>query len=211
MTKEAIEARLAEICAATEQLKAEEKELKKLLQELTVKENTKSYLMKIQQVNEDNSMVIRLYQDTRTTPIMDQFYSSYREFLVFRDAFTVGNSWTSVSLVVAKYAPSISMIDSGLTMTDLKKTVGLVVTENTLKYRKESERTYSLLKQLLDVEEAISAGTDRAAFESPIRLGGQTFKNQCGYGSIYEGTTMITQGTLYGETTGFYIIGVVKE
>ena len=49
------------------------------------------------------------------------------------------------------------------------------------------------------------------AFDLPIRLRGQTYANQTGFGSEYNGDELVYQGTLYGETTDFYIIGLIVK
>ena len=49
------------------------------------------------------------------------------------------------------------------------------------------------------------------SLESSCHLGGQTFMNQTGYGSEYEGDMLVHEGTLYGEVTDFQIIGVIVE
>ena len=50
-----------------------------------------------------------------------------------------------------------------------------------------------------------------SSLESSCHLGGQTFMNQTGYGSEYEGDMLVHEGTLYGEVTDFQIIGVIVE
>lgn len=48
-------------------------------------------------------------------------------------------------------------------------------------------------------------------FEKPCILGGQTNRNRIGYGWEYNGSDLVYEGTLYGETTKFLIIGVIIE
>ena len=208
MTKEQVQKRLREVRDEIEKLKEEETILENKLDEIVTDENTQSLLNEINDVNDQNSMKVKLYEDTRTTPIMDKFYNSDKRFLVFEGIFSVGKNWTKVSLVVAKGRRDVNLIDSKLTMTDLKKHSGTIVGERFLKGYPETSRFYSLAKEMLKAAPKLEKEL-KVPFETPIRLGGQTFANQTGYGSIYEGDYQVTQGTLYGETTGFYIIGII--
>ena len=45
----------------------------------------------------------------------------------------------------------------------------------------------------------------------PHQIGGQTKRNQTGYGSIYHRGVLCSQGTLYGEVTNFLVVGVKVE
>lgn len=208
MTKEQVQKRINEVRDEIEKLREEEATLEKELDEVITDENTESLLNEINDVNEQNSMRVRLYEDTRTTPIMDEFYNSDKRFLVFEGIFSVGKDWTRVSLVVAKGRRNVNLIDSKLTMTDLKKHSGTIVGERFLNGYPETSRFYSLAEEMLKAAPKLENEL-KVPFETPIRLGGQTYANQTGYGSTYEGTYQVTQGTLYGETTGFYIIGII--
>lgn len=50
---------------------------------------------------------------------------------------------------------------------------------------------------------------DVLAFKVPFEIGGQTYSDQTGYGSYYEGDDCIYKGTYYGQTTSFYIVGII--
>jgi hypothetical protein len=93
-------------------------------------------------------------------------------------------------------------------MTDLKKSAGPLIPFN---YYPESSRMYTLAKAMSIAGEKISDSEKIIPFEQPIRLGGQTYANQTGFGSEYNGDSLVTQGTLYGETTSFCIIGIIAR
>ena len=68
-----------------------------------------------------------------------------------------------------------------------------------------------LFKELSRIPEGKIKEGARIPFTMPCHLGGQTFMNQTGYGSEYEGDMLVHEGTLYGEVTDFQIIGVIVE
>ena len=210
MTKEEIENRIKEIGGEIKHLSEEADELQKKLKEIVNNENTESLLNEINDVNYNNSMTVRLYSDTRTTPIMDEFFNSDKKFLIFENIFTLDKKWTKISLVVTKGCKNVNVIDSQLTMTNLKSESGSTLGEYRLKTLSETSRFFPLVKEILTASTKITDKQTKAPFEIPIRLGGQTFANQTGYGSTYEGTYQVTQGTLYGDTTSFYIIGIIN-
>jgi hypothetical protein len=140
---------------------------------------------------------------------MDKFYFSKKEYLIFESVFHVNPGakmgWLDISLIVRKGIPGGSVVDDGLTMTDLKKFSGTVLSRN---YFPKQSRQYSLVEELLSAANKVSDTQRIVPFEHAVRLGGQTYKNQTGFGSEYRGDTLVTQGTLYGETTGFYVVGI---
>lgn len=209
MTKEYAEQRLRELREQIKALQNEEKSIKEFISNVERDEKTKEFLSTVYSVSEENSMFIRLYNDTRTTPIMDSFLNSDKKFLVFNQIFRLSNPnnyiWPSISLVIRKGALGISAIDSGLTMTDLKKLSGAPIIHGIFP---ENSRFYSLAEELLSVANSEKASNNAIALEHPVRLGGQTYANQTGFGSEYHGDTFV-QGTLYGETTSFYVIGFI--
>ena len=209
MTKEDAEKQLQEVQSQIAILQEEEKRLKSVISDFVRDEKMKQYMEEIFQVTEENSMVVRLSSNTKTTPIMDKFYFSETPFLIFKRIFRIRNSsgtLITVSLVIKKGFPGDRAIDSGLTMTDLKKFAGAFIINNPYP---ERSRKYALVEELLYVAAKLTEDSNAIPFEHPIRLGGQTFSNQTGYGSEYNGNTLVSQGTLYGDTTGFYIIGVL--
>lgn len=48
-------------------------------------------------------------------------------------------------------------------------------------------------------------------FKKPYHLRAQTSANRTGYGNIYEGYDLVLEGTLYGETTDYLIVGVMAQ
>ena len=48
-------------------------------------------------------------------------------------------------------------------------------------------------------------------FEKPFHFRAQNSMNRTGYGNIYEGEDLIYEGTLYGETTDYAVVGILVE
>lgn len=211
MTKAEAEQRVQEIRKEVAALQDEEKELKKQVIEMSRSEDTRVYLEDIYHLSEEDAMRVRLSHNMKSTPVMEKFYHSDKRFLVFQKAFhskTAALGWIDISLVVKIGTYGIDVINDGLTMTNLKETCGAYLTTNIFT---EQNRLYSLVAEMLTAANKASATEKIIPFDHPVRLGGQTFKDQRGFGSEYNGRTLIKQGRQYGETTGFYIIGIVVE
>lgn len=203
--------KISELEVQLEELNEERSDLEQELHQAIIAERTTETLRLIHEVSNENAMRVRLYEDTRTTPIMDEFVSSGKEFLVFENAYTLSKCGKRVSLVIVKSKQKVNCSDNGLTMTDLKKSVGVYVSENSLNYLGETARKYPLFRELVSVDLKAPKTGDTVAFTAPCLLGGQTFKDQTGFGSEYCGDELVYQGKNYGETTKFLIIGLIIE
>lgn len=207
-----IEFRIEEIKEEIRKINAEKQRLEEELRELTLRNNTKKILSMVDDVSTDNSMRVFLDKDRRTTEIMSKFFNSERRFLILQDMFKIGAPFVRVSLIVVKPQKGIRYIDDKLTITDLKKLEGefLPVSDSTFFAREAVGRKRQLMIELKMLLHKVRSCTVPVPFNMPLRLGAQTFANQTGYGSEYIGNKKVVQGTLYGETTGFFIIGAVK-
>lgn len=220
VSKKEIEDQIAENNARIQELKDEIKQLEDSQQDLNdtlrrieKNEATTKLLNSIYEVNEDNSMCVRLDADTKTTPIMDEFSCSGKQFLIFKRAFNLGHLWMPLSLVITKGQRGVNYAYNGLTMTNLKKHMGHYIWAHTLERLDEGSRIYPLYRELAAVAEKMQEceESDIIPFQTPCMFGGQTYANQSGYGSEYYGEDLVHQGTLYGETSKFLIIGVIIE
>ncbi len=210
-----IDARIAELEAQSKEYERQIKELEKekskadeKISDLETQASTCRVLNSINDITEENSMQVLLYKDTRTTPIMSKFYDSDKSFLTIPE-FMYPRAFL---LVIAKYHYGIQYIDSGMTMTDLKQE-GCSPESRVKKIAMSDQKTRmsALYKELYKViTKPINAG-DKIPFEYPVRLGGQTYNNQTGYGRTYYGYDEYEEGTLYGETTGFVVIGIIGK
>ena len=175
-----------------------------------IKKRTRKFIQEISLMNDKNTTIVLLENNTKTTPIMDKFYFSDKLFIVFESVLGMytDRGWRYISLVVRKNNTfeKIDCIDDDLTVSDLKKYRGTQIRGNPFDNK---SRLYSLVNEIIQASKQISDSKIPISFEHAIRLGGQTFENQSGYGNYYYGETLLVQGTYYGETTGFYIIGAI--
>ena len=208
----------AEIQATNENLRKLElrrQELTKAMAAVNESEATHSLLNSIFEINQDNAIYCTLSSNTKTTPIIDSFYHSEMPYLVFENMFELVNDtgFAKVSLVISKSHVGVKYHNSGLTMTDLKKVSQSYFFKSTLDFSQPESRKYPLYQELDTINKRMQLGEKAKAFpfQMPCLLGGQTYSNQSGYGSAYYGDDLVYEGTLYGETTKFLIIGVIVE
>lgn len=213
-TKDVINQKIADLDKLIENLRHQiddaEKQQIELYQQLNNiqrQEIADSCVSCIYEVNTDNSMYAFLDARTKTTPIMDKFYYSKKKFLVFRK-FGITSNWKSLSLVVMRSPYQVIKTKDILTMTGLKKLSGAYISST---YLRRPSFAAELFKELSRIPEGKIKEGARIPFTMPCHLGGQTFMNQTGYGSKYEGDMLVHEGTLYGEVTDFQIIGVIVE
>jgi hypothetical protein len=199
----------AEIDEVNKQIETLKDSLHKLEQEQASFDSviaTYKVLNSINDVSIQNTKYITLESNTKTTPIMDEFDRGSDKFLRLRYAVRLGPA--DADLIVTKMDWDIEYMDSNLTMTDLKKNMPLSVYYLS---RNPPQRLNELLSELRNIGLNKPKSGDICSFTRPIRLGGQTYSNQTGFGSRYEGYDCVEEGTLYGDTTGFLIIGVIFQ
>lgn len=226
MNKEELVSAIDEINAEIEQLQNQLENLELQISELEDKkyefekeisaleksDKTAKLLDKIHSITQDNTIYEHLHKDTPTTPIMDSFSNSPKEFLVFSKAYTIPPHWKHVSLVVTKSCNDVNYSYSGLTMTDLKKSIGTHIADYLINMSSEKSRKYYLYNELLNIAKRYDLNKgDMIPFETPCQLGGQTYKDQTGFGWEYCGEDVVLEGREYGETTKFLIIGIIVE
>lgn len=216
--KDELQAKISQINDQIKKLKADIKSLEnnrqKYEQEINkveTAEKTEELLNSIFEITKDNTQSERLSPTTRTTPIIDKFAKSDKQFLVFTRAFRLGIIWKQVSLVIVKSGLNINYDSNGLVLTDLKKAVGDIVYESSPNFLNEDSRLFPLYRELITVSKKMPAKGEIVPFEKVCLIGGQTYDDQTGFGSEYYGSDLVYQGKEYGETTKFSIIGVIVE
>ncbi|MBR3420260.1 MAG: hypothetical protein IKG82_16410 [Oscillospiraceae bacterium] len=209
-----------------EKLKEQRDKFQDELDDYKKRKATELTLSLVDEVDGDNSKVEHLFPDSSTTPIMDSFYNSKYKFLIIDDAYKIGfrktqqtssglkesKGYAIVSLIVIKrnsLKGTVYVKKTGLTMTDLKMSIN----SNSFYPRNQEkrERLSALAEELLRLDLGLYEKGICVPFQNICYLGAQIYKNQTGYGSEYCGEELVHQGTLYGETTGFFIIGVRIE
>lgn len=196
-----LDTQIEELEAKLGELQDEKAALSEQIRELDMAEEASRFTKTVSKINKENSMVESLYEYTKTTPIMDAFASSDKEFLVFRNIFRLAPSWKYVSLIMAKSRGGVKYAHSNLTMTDLKKASGTHISRNLVDYMPESDRLYPLYLELTRVGKKAAMMEGPIRFDKPCLLGGQTYRDQTGFGWEYCGEELVHRGREYGETT----------
>lgn len=153
---------------------------------------------------EQKELLRRLYRDTPTVQIMDEFesltqegYCKYERLVLLSSFYHCG---TYFSYVVERRNGRECFGD--ITMTELKKEEYWEL----LQYAKETIDRHNKRKKTT----RFHSGTV-IYFKKPYRLRAQTSSNRTGYGNYYEGYDLVIEGTLYGDTTDYVILGVMPQ
>ena len=148
--------------------------------------------------------VVYLKKTTETTPIMDEFWDSKKDYLIIRDFFTYKNNL--LSLIVCKnLKQKVRKINKPFIITELKKYSGQDI------YSSFPEEIIPLINA---IKKVVSKGENKAGdmlpFDNPIVFGAQTYLNQAC--SMDEPFGMFGwHGSQFGEVTRFYIVGIEME
>lgn len=148
--------------------------------------------------------VVYLKKTTETTPIMDEFWNSKKDYLIIRNFFTYKNNL--LSLIVCKsLKQKVKKINKPFIITELKKCSGQDIYSS---YPKEIVPLIIAIKKAINKVE-YKAG-DVCPFDSPIVFGAQTYADQAS--SIDDLFRLFgEQSHQFGEVTWFYIVGVEIE
>ena len=144
-----------------------------------------------------------LSYDTTTTPIIDDYYNSDYFFLVIRDFFRNYRcvSGYSIDLVITRgYYNIPEHRIPAPTMTEIKK---FVSSGNAAK------RLMPLKNEIVNIVSKTNLKFGLCIpFEKPYPLGAQTFDDQTGYGWEWRFGVLEREGTLYGQVTPFFVLGI---
>ncbi|MBQ3509971.1 MAG: hypothetical protein IJA90_08160 [Peptococcaceae bacterium] len=168
---------------------------------------TKDFLNQVFLLSNKNSMQVNLYADTKTTQIMTDFEKSKKEFLYLY----LGEPRFLVERDNKKYSVKCGLIVTRNCGDVIRE--GLQPTMTNIKKWEDDGRlqplTNAIIWALEEQETVIEGGV--YPLGQPHQIGGQTKRNQTGYGSIYHRGVLCSQGTLYGEVTDFLVVGVKVE
>ena len=183
-------------------------------------ENWKAIQNEILNLSDDKIFFDFLDVDTKTISLFDKFYSQEKPYLAlsFMNFSNGPIIYSTVSLLLIKNWKAIRRNRSNLTISKLKKSI---CSTHVRKYGWCSDfddnELASLFQQIngLPKEEFIEFTTKNKRFpkqyyplSQPISLRAQISENREGYGNIYCGKNLIREGTKYGETTEFLIVGI---
>lgn len=172
-------------------------------------------------------MFIReLSSTTKTLKLFDDFEKSKEARMLLNWAFTI--SYTDKTLHLYRVGLIIENFDclkntpkyysSNITMTDIKdlkkdtRNLNKIVEISQIDFDKVPRLSlpayHFLYKTKNEFIEAINSKKKKEfLFKKPILLNAQNSSNRTGYGNEYFGDLLIYEGTHYGETTGYLIIG----
>ncbi len=154
-------------------------------------------------MNDNNTIRKKLSKQTKTTPIMDEFFHSQNILFLILELSLYSNNYKGIiNLIVTHSYRNIPCAEfEPPTMTELKtngdKTINDIF----------PIRMQPLINEIKKYNFNSLKYGDLVQFDKPFLLGGQTFDNQAGYGWEWEYGDCIYEGTLYGEVTNFFIIG----
>lgn len=148
--------------------------------------------------------VVYLKKTTETTPIMDEFWCSQKEYLIIRNFFTYKNNL--LSLIVCKnLKKNITKINKPFIITELKKCSGQDINSS---FPKEINPLIDTIKKVINKHE--NKAGDVLPFDNPIVFGAQTYADQS-Y-SIDDLFGMFWgPSSQFGDVTWFYIVGIEIE
>jgi hypothetical protein len=179
------------------------------IHQLNIEINTAATLALVYSYTPQNSLYYHLNSDTKTIPIMDEYDKSDKQYLIFGGQYKLCSErfpYPEVDLVVVRCREEVLCYRSNLTMTDLKNNGGTLLRDTRIE---EKHRLEPLYQELLGISKEKLIPGNAVAFQKPCLLGGQTSNDRRNYGSEYCGDYLVCQGTEYGETTKFLIIGAI--
>ena len=217
-------------------LKAEQEKLLKEQRDKEYAKNWRELCSSIRKATLNDFFSIVLEPTTKTIPIFDKFTNSKSPYMLIKNygflrtkvgtvkrkelnwffGSSVSKTYNSYkgadySLILCKSWKRIDYISSDITATHLKQE-WRISPENPPKYFVLRVLWEEIKKIVFTKYEAIVKNgkdiTNRfLPFTKPIMIGAQTSKNREGYGNQYCGEELVYEGTKYGETTNFLIVG----
>ena len=165
----------------------------------------------IYSLNKDNTLYKVLNGNTKTTPIMDEFYYSDKKFLVFYDVLLYYfECFYDVHFILTKYVKDLKTANiNPPTLTELKRSSGKAVISNQF-----PDRMLPVINHIQAICNQNNPNDQEKIiipFDTPFPIGGQTFNDQEGYGCEWIGGGDYIEGTLYGQTTSFLIGGIIIQ
>lgn len=206
-------------------LEAEKQKLLQIEKEQALLTNWKDIQDKITNLTDDQVLFEALNIKTKTIPLFDKFcYHQksvlglwFNDFEGYYQDNTIFSSqrkiYAPICLLLIKNWKAVRCKPRTLTISDLKK-----CSHNDLKkITYDNNALNELFREIngaprIEFEESMRKnGYFKKKYyplSNPIFIGAQTSQNREGYGNIYNGETLIHEGTKYGETTPFLIVGI---
>lgn len=161
----------------------------------------------------NRTLSCKLYRDTRTVALLDQFESRNAdgtktyETLLLKDVFCIKyeNHLWWVGLQLKRKPQNVECVDSSLTFTKLKKDIlEHVFSEATPDSYRIIQAVFSCISLIPNFADIPNVSVQ---FDKPVKFNAQNSSNRCGYGNRYWRDELVHEGTLYGETTDYMFVG----
>lgn len=170
--------------------------------------------------------------DTSTIKVLDEYIKSKEQYFYITDIFNVeyNNKIFNVNFIISnKIEIGKEIIQTNITMTDFKKIFGSYFNSynRIIEYKKHnsSKDRKSVPKLSLPVYDFLEMFFENfnknvqdnfedektIYFDNPISINAQSSSNRTGYGNEYYYDMLIYEGTKYGETSEFPIVGYEVE
>ena len=229
--------RLNEIENEIKQLENQIEILKTEKRQIEIEEYNKILLQNWQKLQNEISNIqdnqiysAKLTKQTKTVALFDNFYKQREPYLKLeltefeykKEAtcfFGISSHYISyyspVSLIIIKQWDAIRRTSRTLTISELKKYshTSLNHTPDNNELRRLFEEINGIPKQEFEMDIKNTGVFKRKYYplSKPISLGAQISSNREGYGNQYCGEELVYEGTKYGETTEFLIVGICVD
>lgn len=158
-------------------------------------------------VNNKNSYFASLKKNTSTTPIITEYCKSNKEFMLLNAGMRLPEYKKFSYIIIRSNKTIVGMQENVPTMSEIKSVADKSISGVSI------PRMQYLKNHIIDAASKYKNLTPNLIIplSEPCPLGGQSDINQTGYGWEWDWTYGIgdyTEGTYYGEMTGFSVIGI---
>lgn len=167
--------------------------------------------------------------DVSTVKVLDRYIKSNEQYFLITDEFNLrfkGKIYTINFVISNKIEVGKEIIPTNITMTDFKKIYMKYVNDydkisGYKNYVSDQKRkavpkismpVFDFLEMFFkhfenNLNKQSNKSEDIILFNNPISINAQSSNNRTGYGNEYYYDTLIYEGTKYGETSEFPIVG----
>lgn len=188
-----------ELSDIDQQLADKKKQLDKLINDELCKKSLT--------VNNNNSYFASVKKTTSTTPIITAYCKSDKEFMVLNAGMRLSEYKKFSYIIIRSNKTIVGMQENVPTMSEIKSVADKSISGVNI------PRMQYLKNHIIDAAGKYKNLTPNLIIplSEPCPLGGQSDFNQTGYGWEWDwsyGIGDYTEGTYYGEMTGFSVIGI---
>ena len=221
---EEIDKQIKELEKSKKILEEEKEKILKEEKEEELSNNWKEIQNQVINISTKDCVCVSLARGTRTVPIFDSFMKSKKDYLLLESVFYysyltktffgMGPKYTGISFIIKKIKKRIRVIgNDDITISVIKENIDKdidIIKHNEFRLKKLAVEILNCFQNDFNNKILKNESLQETfySFSKPILLGAQTSKNREGYGNIYNGEELIREGTKYGDTTKFLIVGV---